>query len=423
MKAVSIVVKEWLQEIMMKNNRREFMKKSTQNAALASVLVSIGSHSILGANERIRLGGIGVGDRGQDRLRAAMKFNAEAVALCDVNQLMLEQAREKLGGTAELYKEHEKLLERNDIDAVVLATPDHWHHDIFLDAMAAEKDAYQEKPLSHTIEEGASMVKAAKKTDRVVQIGNHRRSGTHWHEAFKAIKEGVIGEVKWVRTYDCRNFSNGDPYQIRGRNKALYDPEKIDWKRFLGKAPQKPYSSDRASAWRWFWDYAGGLLTDIGAHNIDVAMWMSDCLDIQSVVSNGGVYHLDFWETPDVAHTTMDCGTFSIDFSVQFLNGYDGYGHSIFGTKGAVIQSDQDNFVRIYSQDDRSKSIAEWEMNNEGDAHMANFLDCVKSRAKTNSPIETANRVITACQLSNMAYRLNKKIYWDAQKNRIHPAS
>ena len=220
-----------------------------------------------------------------------------------------------------------------------------WHHDIFIDAINAGRDIYQEKPLSHTIDEGRRMVDAAKASDRVVQIGNHRRSGSHWHQAFQAIREGLIGEIISIRTYDCRNFSGGDPWQARGRNLSIYDSTKIDWKRFLGKAPERPYSPERCSAWRWFWDYAGGLLTDIGAHNIDVALWMADQLEIQSVVANGGVYHFDFWETPDVVHSVMDCGTFSIGFTVNFVNGYDGYRHSIFGTKGSVIQQHPDKLI------------------------------------------------------------------------------
>lgn len=403
----------------MKENRREFLNKTAKTAALASIAISAGTHSILGANERIRLGVIGVGGRGTDRFRTAMKLGAEVVALCDVNQIVLEQARSLTEGKADIYGEHEKVLERNDLDAVIIATPDHWHHDIFLDAMKAGKDVYEEKPLSKTIEEGKSMVEAAKQAGRIVQIGNHRRSGTHWHEAFKAIREGVIGDIKWVRTYDCRNMSGGDPWQARGRDLNVYDPAKIDWKRFLGKAPYRPYSPERCSAWRWFWDYAGGLLTDIGAHNVDIALWMADTLTIQSAVANGGTYFFDFWETPDVVHTTMDAGTFAIDFSVNFVNGHDNYGHSIFGTKGSIIQQGEDPFVKVYSQDNLTEPVMKWEMNDEGTAHMQNFLDCVKSRQTPNSPIETAHRVLTACHLSNLAYRRETKIKWDAANEKI----
>ncbi len=391
----------------MKQNRRDFIK-TAQHTVLASALVSVGSHPILGANERIRMGGIGVGDRGTDRLRAAQRLGAKVVALCDVNELMLDRAQNSLGGEADRYSDHRKILERKDIDAFVLATPDHWHHDIFLDAMEAGKDVYQEKPLSHTIEEGKSMVEAAQKTDRVVQIGNHRRSGKHWHDAYQLIKEGVIGDVKWVRTYDCRHWADGDPYQARGHDKNLYNPDKLDWERFQGNAPKHPYHSDRASAWRWYWDYAGGLLTDIGAHNIDVAMWMTDSTTPKSVVSNGNVYHLDFWETPDICHTTMDFGHCSVDFTAQFVNGFEGYGHTIYGTKGTLVQVHPT--ITVYLHEKGKTPVETWEMNDEGIDHMRNFLECVKSREETNSPIETAHQVITACHWSNIAYRENRKI-------------
>lgn len=403
----------------MKNNRRIFLQKTFKTTAFATLAIHAGSHSILGANDRIRLGVIGSGDRGTDRFRTAMALGAEVVAVCDVNQITLARARSLIDDKADAYNEHERVLERKDIDAVIIATPDHWHRDIFLDAMNAGKDVYQEKPLSKTIEEGKSMVEAAQKANRIVQIGNHRRSGSHWREAFKAIRDGLIGDIKWIRTYDCRNFSGGDPWQVRGRDLDRYDPAKIDWKRFLGSAPDRPYSPERCSAWRWFWDYAGGLLTDIGAHNVDVGLWMADTLNVKSVVANGGTYHFDFWETPDIVHTTMDCGTFSLDFSVNFVNGFDNYGHSIFGTKGSIVQHGNDPFVKAFTQDNPNEPVTKWEMNDEGTAHMQNFLDCVKSRQTPNSPIGTAHKIITACHLSNIAYRQGSKIQWDAERERI----
>ena len=402
----------------MKQQRRSFLKQAGQAAALVPIL-SLGPRSVLGANDRVRMGGIGVGDRGTDRLKTAQRLGADVVVLCDVNQLMLDRAGAVCGGSVERMEDHRQLLERKDIDAVVIAPPDHWHHDIFLDAIRAGKDVYIEKPLSKTIAEGESMVQAAQQSNQVVQVGNHRRSGTHWHAARQAIQDGMIGEIKWVRSYDCRDFSQGDPYQLRSRDPNLYNPEKINWKHFLGNAPDRPYTPERASAWRWYWDYAGGLLTDIGAHNNDVAMWMSDCLDVRSVTANGGNYFFDFWETPDVVHATFDCRRFSIDFTVQFINGHDGYGHSIYGTKGCIVQQYPDNVVYLYSQGDRRKPVVKWEMNDEGTAHMQNFLDCVKSRKPTNSPIATAHKIITACHLSNLAYRQETKVKWDGEQAQV----
>lgn len=388
------------------HNRRRFIKNST----ITTAMISVGPNAILGANDRIRMGGIGTGDRGKDRLRTANRLGAEVVALCDVNQGMLDQASASFDGKPQRFTYHEELLEQKNIDALVIAVPDHWHHDIFIDAIQAGYDIYMEKPLSKTIAEGGEMVTAVNNSECIVQIGNHRRSGTHWHHAKQAIDDGAIGQIRWVRTWDCRHWADGDPYQKRGQNKTLFNPERIDWKRFLGNAPYHPYSSDRASAWRWFWDYAGGLLTDIGAHNIDIALWMGNGYDVRSVVSNGSVYHLDFWQTPDIVHTTIDCGTYCVDFSAQFTNGFDGYGHAIYGTEGTIIQEMRSPYVKLFEKGNVQEPKQQWKMNNEGDAHMQNFLDCVKSRKQPHSPIATANKVIAVCHHANQAYREKKRV-------------
>lgn len=392
-----------------KTSRRSFIDKTLTLSAGTLALTRLAPSSAFGANEKVRLGGIGTGDRGTDRIRTAKRLGAEIVALADVNEAMLDRCESKIEQKTQRFKDYKDLLAREDIDGVIIAAPDHWHHDMVIDALAAKKDIYIEKPFSRTIEEGQDMVKAVKNSKQIIQVGNHRRSGKHWKIAHDVVKAGKIGDVKWIRTWDCR-YRLIDPYQERAKDKTLYDPSRIDWKRFLGKAPDRPFDAERCSAWRWFWDYAGGLMTDIGPHMLDVAMWVTECPGPKSVVCNGGNYHYPRWETPDNVHAILDCATYAIVFDVQFMNGYEGDGAAFYGTKGSVIQ-ERDGFFRLYNLD--NKAVEEWKYEDEGIAHMQNFLDCIRSRQETNSPAETGNRVIIGAHLANISYREGKRIAWD----------
>jgi len=398
-----------------KPTRREFLQHSAAAGAGVAAAWKVAPSTVLGANERVRMGGIGTGDRGTDRLVCAKRLGAEIVALADVNAGMLDRAMGRLELKPTTYENYRDLLARDDIDAVVIAAPDHWHHDILIDTINARKDAYIEKPLSRTIDEGRSMVDAVKKSDRIVQVGNHRRSGKHWATAHDVVASGKIGEIKFVRTWDCR-YRLVDPYQRRAEDKTLFNPDRINWDMFLGSAPKVPFDAERCSAWRWFWDYAGGLMTDIGPHMLDVAHWITDTLGPRSVVCNGGNYWYPRWETPDNVHAILDCDGFAIVFCVQFMNGYDRDGAAFYGTEGTVIQCPDGKFRR-YNTD--NKEVESWPMSNEGTAHMQNFLDCVRSRQQPNSPAEMGHRVITGAHLANISYRTGKRMHWDVEKEEI----
>jgi predicted dehydrogenase len=396
------------------HTRRRFFKHSAK-AAAAAAMTSFSGRSILGANDRIRIAGIGCGDRGTDRLAMAQRLGAEIVALADVNDAMLDRCEKSLGVKVRRFRNYPDLLALDAVDAVINATPDHWHRDVLLDAVKAGKDVYTEKPLARTIDEGLDIVKAVKASDRIVQVGNQRRSGEHWARAHDLVKAGKIGPVRFVRTWDCR-YRLVDPYQARANDKSLYDPARIDWDLFLGRAPKRPFDAQRCSAWRWFWDYAGGLMTDIGPHMLDVAHWITDTLGPKSVVCNGGNYHYQGWETPDNVHAILDCGSFAIVFSVQFMNGYDSDGAAFYGTEGTILQCPDGKFRRF---DIKNRELESWEMTNDGRDHMQNFLDCIKSRKQPNSPAETGHRVLTGAHLANIAYREGKMVRWDVETQAI----
>jgi predicted dehydrogenase len=394
-----------------KLDRREFVKQTTITALAAAGMTARSYARVIGANERIRLGGIGPGDRGAGRLAAAQKLGADIVALADVNKGMLEMAQKRLAAPVEkTYVDYKDLLARTDIDGVIIATPDHLHHDNLLAAVEAGKDVYVEKPLCRTIEEGENMVAQVKASKQIVQVGNQRRSGDHFKKARDLVVSGGIGEIRFVRIWDFR-YRPVDPYIKRSKDQALFAPELIDWPRFLGRAPKRPYDAKRASGWRWFWDYAGGLMTDIGPHWLDVAMWITGSDGPRSVSCNGGKYQNLDWETPDNVHAILDCGTFAIVFMVQFMNGQEYDGAAFYGLEGSIVQENNRGVMVRY--DKNRKEVESWPVTDESATHMQNFLDCMRSRRQPNSPVELANRVLVGAHLANESFRSGKRANWN----------
>ena len=391
-------------------NRRQFIQLTS--ATLATAGLTAHSYArIIGANDRLRLGGIGPGDRGSGRLLTAQKLGADIVALADVNQGFLAQMQRKLATPAEkTYVDYHDLLARKDLDGVIIATPDHLHHDCLLDAVRAGKDAYIEKPLARTIEEGEDMVAKVKGSKQIVQVGNQRRSGDHFKKARDIVASGGIGEIRFVRIWDFR-YRPVDPYIKRAKDQSLFAPELIDWNKFLGRAPQRPYDPKRASGWRWFWDYAGGLMTDIGPHWLDVAMWITGADGPRTVSCNGGKYQNMEWETPDNVHAILDCGTFAIVFMVQFMNGQENDGGAFYGLEGSIVQENQRGLMVRY--DAKRKEVESWKIVDENVPHMQNFLDCMRSRKTPNSPVELANKVLVGAHLANESFRSGKRVNWD----------
>ncbi|MGH9845112.1 MAG: Gfo/Idh/MocA family protein [Blastocatellia bacterium] len=394
-----------------KMDRRNFVKQAVATTMATAGMSATSYTRILGANARIRLGGIGPGDRGSGRVAAAQKLGAEIVAMADVNKGMLDLAQKKLAAPVEkTYVDYNDLLVRKDIDGVIIATPDHLHHDCLLAAVKAGKDAYIEKPLARTIEEGESMVAAVKASKQIVQVGNQRRSGEHFKKAREIVASGGIGEIRFVRIWDFR-YRPVDPYIKRAKDQTLFAPELVDWNRFLGRAPKRPYDAKRASGWRWYWDYAGGLMTDIGPHWLDVAMWITGADGPRTVSCNGGKYQNLDWETPDNVHAILDCGSFAIVFMVQFMNGQEHDGGAFYGLEGSIVQENHRNLMVRY--DKNRKEVETWPIKEESAAHMQNFLDCMKSRKQPNSPVELANRVLVGAHLANESFRSGKRVKWD----------
>jgi len=398
--------------------RREMVKSSViAGAALAAPLIL--PKRVFGANDQLIMGIIGSGGQGRGLMGIHQKAGAKFVAVCDVSeqnlQKGLEIAKRDNEGKVDDYLDYRELLERKDLDAVIIATPEHQHCTQMIDAVRAGLDVYCEKPMSHSIEEGARTIREVRKTDRIVQVGNHRRSGDHWLRARDVIRSGKIGKVAWVRVFDTRDWSRGDPFL----NEEFHG--EVDWKRFCGKAPKQPFDVKRFLAWRWFWDFAGGLTTDIGAHMIDIVQWLMDAEGPKSAASNGGNYYFDFWQTPDVVNNVLDYGTFLANFDVQFVNGHDDVGGTFYGSEGVLVVNGHHRvYLRVDNKetpdiDESKQPVEEWQGKYEGPAHVRNWLDCMRTRKEPNSPVEVGHKVICAAHLCNLSYRNGKTMFYNPE--------
>ncbi len=410
-------------------SRRDFLAASTKTAAafgMGSVILGRTAASMgrtFGANEMIRVGLIGSGGQGTgDCCRVCDADNVICVALCDVAEFRLAEATRRITDVMnrkghkdvkiDHYGDYRELLARKDIDAVIIATPDHWHRLPFLAAVEAGKHIYQEKPFSFTYEQGMEMVAAAqKKPELTIQIGTQRRSDTNNAKAKELLDKGVIGEVKYVRAKDCRNFVTGrDPFAPR-------DVEgKIDWDKFQEPCNHKvAYDPWRYFAWRWFWDYAGGLVTDVGVHVIDAVHYFLDNPVPKTAVCNGGVYGLDYWETPDVVNAVVEYDKFTLAFVSNFTNGFEGDGFTLFGDKGTIDV--RGSHIRVYAEGKPDKPTHEFPP--EGVVHQHNWVECMRTGKKPNAPVELGFSSLLPSHMSNIAYRTGHRVAWDPQARKV----
>lgn len=419
-----------------KIERREFVKWSAASAVGASV-ASVGptaSAQTVGANDRVVLGIIGTGRQGQSNMKSLLKHSdANIAAICDVYAPNLEKAA-ALAPQAERYKDFRKILDRKDINAVVIATPDHWHALQTVMACQAGKDVYVEKPSSLTIEEGRKMVRAAEKYRRVVQVGTQQRSGLHFQKAVELIRGGGIGKISFVR---CWNYGNSNPEGI-GNPPDSDPPAGLDWDMWLGPAPKRPFNKNRFgidpnafSHFRWFWDYAGGMMTDWGVHWIDIVQWAMNVDHPQSISASGGKFFLtDNRETPDTITATYEYPGFICTYENRTTNAAPilGRGGAIafHGTEGTLLIDRRDFEIipekrRVNEKEmvDRMEAVKVANSNEPGPAHARNFLDCIKSRQKPICDMETGHRSTSTALLGNVAYRSRQRVAWDGKNERV----
>jgi predicted dehydrogenase len=428
-----------------KINRRTFAKSAAAAGTLAA-LHAAGVSSVLGSNERVRLGFIGVGNRGDQLLDAFLVHkDCGVAALCDLYEPYLAAAEKKAGGSPRLYADYRKLLDQKDLDAVVIATPDHWHALPFVAACRAGKDVYVEKPLSLTIAEGRKMVDVAHETNRVTQVGLHRRSSAFIREAVELIRNGGIGKVTVAKCYHLRNEF---PYGI-GNPSDCDPPPGLDWDTWLGPAKKVPYNPSRCLyKFRWFWDYSGGQLTNFGNHYIDVIQWALGHDAPHGVFCVGGKYAVkDNREIPDTLEAIWDYEggtlvTFSQFNASNSPGNVRGWELEFRGTKGTLLMQEGSGY-EIIPENNRTREtpalspLARKENTEQNKAtkpameaatgkgkadtadHARNFLDCVKSRQPTNCPVAVGHRSASTTLLARIAFHRQRYLTWDAKSERF----
>ncbi len=432
--------------------RRQFIKQVLETAAIPLCGTTAYSvRKILGANDRVNVGLIGCGGRGRLLARLLTELpNVELVAVCDVYDLQAAAAKES-EARRDSYRDFRKMLERKDVDAVVIATPDHWHAIPTVLACQAGKDVYVEKPLGHTIKEGRAMVEAARRHNRVVQTGTQHRSAPHYREVARIIQSGELGAVHFVRIW---NYLNMTPEGI-GRTADSDPPAGLDWDFYLGPAPYVPFNKSRfLTTYRWFWDYGGGMATDFGTHRFDTLHQVMGVDAPLSVTASGGRYALkDGAETPDVLQATFEYRGFVLSYEACMLNAHGTggrtlgkkyyqarggddrpHGEAFYGTNGALF-SDRFGF-EIYPELKRPAALgspAAKPSESEGfrterkevsaeDAtglHLKNFIECVRSRLTPAADVEIGHRASIVAHLANIAYLTGRKIRWDSAREEI----
>jgi predicted dehydrogenase len=419
-----------------KIDRRDFIKSTAVGALSAGMALHASSASggVLGSNDRVVTGFIGLGRMGQSNLKDFLKQqDVDVAAVCDVYAPNLDKAA-ALAPKAEKHKDFRRILDRKDIDAVVVSTPDHWHALPMIMACQVGKDVYVEKPLSHTIDEGRKMVQAARKHNRIVQVGTQQRSGKHFQNAVELVRGGKIGKVSFVRTW---NFGNQFPSGI-GNPADCNPPSELDWDMWLGPAPKVSFNPNRFgvnpnnfSYFRWFWDYAGGMVTDWGIHLLDIVQWAMGVDYPQAVTASGGKFYLqDNRETPDTLLVTYEYPGWICTYENRECNGsriFDkGYGITFHGTEGTLFV-DRSGFeilpeTRRGSDNkpiNRMEPMKEANSNDQHLTHVRNFLDSVKSRQKPISDVEIGHRSTSTALLANISYRTRRRIEWDGKNERI----
>jgi predicted dehydrogenase len=378
------------------------------------------------ANDKVQVGLIGCKGMGWADLTAMSKLaDVTPVALCDVDAKVLAERAGELqnasGRAPKLYDDYRQMLDDKSVEAVIIATPDHWHALQLIDAVSAGKDVYCEKPVGNSIAECRAMVAAKQRHKRVVQVGQWQRSNQHWADAIAHVHSGGIGRVRKVKAWAYMGWMKNIAPQPDQEA-----PPGVDYDRWLGPASLRPFNPNRFHFnWRWYWDYAGGLMTDWGVHLMDIALLGMKADAPNSISSLGGKYGYPgtAMETPDTQTAIFDFGDYSIEWehAVGISHGPFGgrdHGVAFVGETGTLVV-DRGQWRVWPEMNDGKPLTAEvpvTAVSDEGlDRHTANFIACVKDRSLTPAcPIESAANTATVCQMGNIAWRTGRKVHWDA---------
>jgi predicted dehydrogenase len=393
---------------------------------------------VIGANDRINVGFVGCGGRMNAHIRRVMERNKErgdvqAVAVNDIWDKRKQRAREATGvDQRSVYHDYREVCARPDVDVVVIASPDHWHHLQTMDALRNGKDVYLEKPMTYTVDEAREIVEAVKSSGRVLQVGSQYTSMDHFWKAKQAIKDGLLGEVVWASGGFGRNRN------LRGEWNYAIDPEAtdrtLDWKAFLGPAPKRAFDPERYFRWRKYWDYSGGIATDLFYHTVSPLLVAIGGDFPFRVTSSGGIYVQKDREVPDTFFMNVDYPAWTMQLACSVASGA-GAPLVIHGSQATLfIGQNSENLVNT-----QMEVVPDAEYRDEfvkktgGDTlkievqpvargahpHMDNFLECVRSRQEPNLPAKLGYQAMAAIGMGVQAYRQHEVLFFDRRRERV----
>jgi predicted dehydrogenase len=409
---------------MVENTRRDFLKKTA--AASAAFLTPKFAAGALGANDRVRVAMIGAGSRGQDLLKqVAAVPGTQVVAIADVYPRRFDEAKLIAPGI-QTFGDYRRLLDLKDIDGVIVASPLHIHARHFVDTLAAGKDLYAEKTMTWSIPEAEKCLAAARKSDRVIQIGLQHQTGGPYADAKKWMSDGIVGKVTQVDSWMSRNTPHGQGQWVRQPTSDC-TAQNIDWKAFLNGRPDKGFDPYRFMNWRLYWMFSGGNVTENMIHQM---AWIMGLLDLPlptAAYMSGGVFsEKDGREVPDTISVTLDFpNDLVVTWQSTFSNRRYGLGQRILGSDGTIeyvagandmVSGKSDEQIRYYPESVNRPNVAPLIGNSPTPSHMANWIDCTRSRKTPNSPVELGYSTAVVAHMSNLSYRDKRRITLEEAK-------
>ncbi len=375
--------------------------------------------AVRGANDRIRFGIIGSGDRGCRLLQSArLLSDASLVAVSDIYDGNLKRGMQYAAPDAVAVRDYRRLIERKDVDAIIVATPNHWHARVAEAALDAGKDVYLEKPMTHRLDEGRRLIAAARKNGRVVQIGHNRRSRPVYQKAREIVASGILGPVTFIRLAWFRNTNEPQWRRPVPKDASL---QTIDWDRFLEPTERRPFDPERFFSWYCYWDYCGGIGADLLVHSVDAMNLVMGSAQPNRVVADGDILHWkDGREVPDTFSAIFHYPEgFQVNFSCTFANQQPGTRDGFYGKDGTLEIVD---LSKLYFYPEPTAKVKRQEFfvsnvvlepRDSTDLHVQNFFECVRSRAATRCTVEDGENSAVACHLANRAFREGRLIRWD----------
>ncbi|MBM38253.1 MAG: oxidoreductase [Woeseia sp.] len=410
--------------------RRNFLKAGTTFYALNGLMPFTQLYAKNNsANETVNVGVIGCNGMGNNNVKSMLlNSNVRCIALCDIDDSVLAKRKLEIsndyGNSPVTYKDYRKLLDNHDVDAVIIATPDHWHCLQTLDSLSAGKHVYLEKPISNSITEAKWMLEAANYHKKVVQVGQWQRSGQHWIDAINYVHSGILGPIRTVKTWAYMDWLKSIP--VRQDTSV---PIGVDYNRWLGPAPKRAFNENRFHfTFRWFWDYAGGLMTDWGVHLLDIALWGMKAETPNRIISSGGkfAYPNSAMETPDTQQAIFEFDNFNMTW--EHANGIGlgpfqrSHGVAFIGNNGTLVVDREkwEVLPETYELDGSLNSKVQpikQKFAKEGESglnqHTSNFINAIRIDEKLSCDINKGSLAAINAHMGNVAFKTRQSLYWD----------